>query len=408
MKTNASNQFLSISRGTVLDVVLLILLGIAIFFPTSVNGDFGRLSLERFGYLIFVLFALGCRYFKISRASLVMFLAIMTLYLLFTLYSKYSEYAFGYILSLFPILILALLRVKKAPSVVWVSRLYYISVLLVFVLAYLGFIVPALAEFRVGFYSGGYEGLAERFQSEFIPVSIFVSHSYAGFFYFLILFTSCYLVSCGFSKLLNCSIIVVCLISMLSLMSGSSYFFLLYSLFFLSSILFFSGNKNYFFVFLKIFILVIFVPLSIYLGLEFVPGWIDRVVGDSGNGLLSRYGEGVLKDNLEYISSNPLVGIGFSYSGDFYYTDSDYILAFLKLGIVGGGIYFAYLFLFLYASIKQNINMFYFSFFVVAVLAFMISMPVSNFYRTTPFVLLLVLLFSATADSRNASRSRKE
>jgi hypothetical protein len=407
LRTNASNHSLSISRGTALDVVLLILLGIAIFFPTSVNGDFERLSLERFAYLILVLSALGYRYFKISRVSLVMFLAIITLYLFFTLSSKYSEYAFGYILSLMPILILALLRVKRVPSVIWVLRLYYISVLLVFVLAYLGFIVPALAEFRVGFYSGGYEGLAERFQSKFIPVSIFVSHSYAGFFYFLILFTSCYLVSCGFSKLLNCSIVVVCLISMLSLMSGSSYFFFLYSLLFLGLMLFFSVNKSYFFVFLKILILVISVPLSIYLGIKFVPGLIDRIVGDSGNGLLSRYGEGVLKENLEYISSNPLVGIGFSYSDEFYYTDSDYILAFLKLGIAGGVIYFSYLFLFFYSSIKKNIGLFYFSFLVVAVSAFMISMPVSNFYRTTPFLLLLVLLYSATATSRNVSCSKK-
>jgi hypothetical protein len=385
----------------------MILLGMAIFFPSSVDGDFGALKLERFAYLIVTLVAFGYRYFKVSRFSLILFLMIAALYVFFTLFSKYYEHAFGYILNIFPIMVLALLRVKEVPSVVWVIRLYYISVVFIFVLAYLGFVVPAVSEFMIDFYSGGYEGLSERFQSQFIPVSIFVSHSYAGFFYFLILFSSCYLISCGYSKLLNFLIVVVCLISMLRLISGTSYFFFLYSLFFLGAIVLCLNNKKYFFVFLKVLFLLISVPLVIYLGVRFVPDLVGRIIGDSSNGLLSRYGGGVLKENLAYIASNPLFGIGFSYSDKFYYTDSDYVVTFLRLGIVGGFIYFAYIFLFIYASIRGSIGLFYFSVFVVAILVFMISMPVSSFYRTTPLLLLLVLLYNSTSNSRDVYFSEK-
>lgn len=409
LRANSENRAIRYSRESISDSLFFLLLVVAIFFPSSVDGDFGSLgfALVRFVFIIVVLFSFGFRYFKITWLSILTFSFITCLYLFYSIVSEYSEYAFGYVLSLAPILILALLRVKRNPSEKWVLRSYYTTVFLIFVIGYLGFIVPELADFRVNFYSGGYDGLAERFQVNFIPVSIFVSHSYAGFFYFLILLASSHLISRGFSKIVNGVFIATSLISMLLLMSGAAYFFFLYSLCFLLFLVFFSRNRNYFSIYAKVLFFVVSVPISLYFGLEIVSDFIDRIIGDSGNGLLSRYGDGVLKANIEYIYNNPLMGIGFSYSEDFYYTDSDYILTALKLGVVGGCIYFIYLFMFLYDSLRRNAGLTCFVFIVVGIAAFMVSMPVSNFYRTTPFFLLLVLLFDVTATSKNFSYCNK-
>lgn len=112
---------------------------------------------------------------------------------------------------------------------------------------------------------------------------------------------------------------------------------------------------------------------------------------------------GVLRVNVDYISDNPFSGIGFSYSSIFYYTDSDYVVSFLRFGFFGFFIYYMYLLSFLKRFVGNFVGRLYFTFFAGAFLFFMISMPVFSFYRTAPLLVLLALLFSSLALSRSRS-----
>ncbi|WP_125841541.1 hypothetical protein [Stutzerimonas stutzeri] len=398
MSHNAVVTSLTSANRSYWDGLVSILIFFVIFFPSSIAADFYRLDVAVFGFFIFnfLCLILYFRYFQLSFTAIIIFLCLVVILLFNTVISGYSEYAFGYSLSLFPMLILGLFRINRAPSFNLVLGLYYSVVVFIFFFAYLGFFFSGIRDVIIAFYSGGYLGLSERFLETFSPVSIFISHSYAGFFYFLILFSSKYLAYTGVLRNFNFVIIIICLISMLLLKSGSSYFFFLYSLIFLSatSILSIKNSKVMLFVF--IFLLMILTGL-VYFSIDYFLLLIERIVGDGGNGLLSRYGDGVLRVNIDYILNNPFLGIGFSYSSDFYYTDSDYVVSFLRFGFFGFSIYYIYLFLLLRRFIGVFVGRIYFAFFVGAFLCFMISMPVFSFYRTAPLLVLLVLLFSSLA-----------
>ncbi len=61
----------------------------------------------------------------------------------------------------------------------------------------------------------------------------------------------------------------------------------------------------------------------------------DYFLGDQGNGFQSRYIGGSLKQNFEFISDNPLLGVGFTYSNSLSFTDSFFIIVLTKIGILG-------------------------------------------------------------------------
>lgn len=396
--------YLSCTKRSYWDGLVFILILSVVFFPSSISSDFHRLDVGILGFLVFILLCcvLYFRYFKLSFIAIILFLCLGVILFINTITSGYSEYAFGYSLSLFPMLIMGLFRINRVPSLRFILSLYYSIVAFIFIFAYLGFFFSGIRDFIIAFYSGGYIGLSERFQEMFRPVSIFVSHSYAGFFYFLILFTSRYLVFSGESKIFNFVIIIFCLISMLLLQSGSSYFFFLYSFVFLCVTSIVSIRSIMMALLVFMFLLLVMSGL-IYFSIDYFLLLAERIVGDGGNGLLSRYGDGVLKVNVDYILDNPFSGIGFSYSSIFYYTDSDYVVSFLRFGFFGFFIYYMYLLSFLKRFVGNFVGRLYFTFFAGAFLFFMISMPVFSFYRTAPLLVLLALLFSSLALSRSRS-----
>jgi len=57
---------------------------------------------------------------------------------------------------------------------------------------------------------------------------------------------------------------------------------------------------------------------------------------------------------------------------------------------------------------KGLVGKFNFLIFFVAVCVFMISMPVSAFYQTTPVFIILVLLFQAISNTASLARPAKQ
>ena len=383
------------------DFLFCILLIATTLFPSSVNGDqSAQLAIMHFLLSVMLIMIFMLSFCRVSKFSLLCTIVILSLYLSFTLSSEYTDYAFGHALAVLPILFLTLLRVRASLSIKSLLRVYYLITLVVFILAYAHFYSPFLSDVIVEFYAGGYDGLALSFRERLIPVSIFVSHSYAAFFYFSILFVSWFLFLNGFNKSLNFIIVVVSLFSMFFLFSGSGYFFTLYSISFIFITLVLKKSKSYILLLIKAFSLVSVLFFIIFYGVQIIPDLAERIIGDSGNGLLSRYADGVLKENIEYIANSPIVGLGFSYSDKYYYTDSDYVVMALRFGLLGSALFFISVFLF----INSNLNMqIVFKFFMIlSVFIFMISMPLSLYHRSVPFFVLFILLFRSLHKSINA------
>ena len=399
LKYSGSLNCLDFSKDKTQNSLVYFLILFTVFFPSSIDSDFYRVDISIFGFILFgiLFFLLYFKYYRVSLVAVATLLLLISVLLFKTIISDYSEYAFGYALSLLPMLMLGSLRVRRVPSLRKPLIAYYSAVILVFILAYAGFVFQPISYFIVSNYSGGYVGLSNNYQNSFRPVSIFISHSYAGFFYFLLIFSSRYLIFYGANRILNCLIICICLFSLLQLNSGSSYFFFLYSLIFLGASFVFCGSTDKLTRFLIFVVLLFFSLFSIYYLSDSFSIYIERIIGDDRNGLLSRYTDGVLKDNIQYILENPLVGIGFSYSTHFYYTDSDYIVSLLRFGLVGAVIYYFYMLWFLFRNFGAALNSFFIVFFISSFLFFMVSMPVFSFLRTAPVLILLALLFNAVA-----------
>ena len=137
---NAGVATLKKAKLSILDSILLVLLGCAIFFPSSLGGDFNKLAVERFIFLMSVLILLGFRFFRLSGVAFLLFSSISSFYLALTLIYDGSDYAFGHGLSLLPVMTLLLLRPYRSVSLSLVLSLYYVTAILVFIVGYAGFI----------------------------------------------------------------------------------------------------------------------------------------------------------------------------------------------------------------------------------------------------------------------------
>lgn len=381
------------SNNFVFNILLfcLILLCIA---PTSINGDFSKVSIfYEIANICFVLL-FGFLYGSLNKYSVLMVTVLLFLYISFTVFTPFFEYSFGHSFSVLPILTLICFRFKKIPLTNCILWSYYLVVVFIFIIGYIPAFSPSLISLYESYYSYGYEGLISDFIFGEKPISIFGSHSYAGFFYFLIFILSWHLLVNRKNIIINTLILIMCFLSLVLIESGSSKFFLITIVtFFIVDQALLRKGANYFLILrFMVLVLVVVFYFSIFGG-EVIITTIDKIVGDKGNGLLSRYSEGVLSKTIEYVSNNPLVGIGLGYSSELYYTDSDYIITALRLGIFGAILYFFAIIFFLVESIRLRAR-FKLSFLLIfGLLFFMSAMTVSTYVRIVPFLILTILVF---------------
>lgn len=164
------------------------------------------------------------------------------------------------------------------------------------------------------------------------------------------------------------------------------------------------GNSYFFVLRFMVLIFVIVFSYSLFGG-EVVSTMIDRIIGDDGNGLSSRYSQGVLSETIEYVANNPLVGIGLGYNSDLYYTDSDYIITALRLGILGAILYFIAIFVFLIESLRARAKFGLLILLIFGMLSFMFAMTISTYVRTVPFLILTILVFDTGSRITSTSQS---
>ena len=364
--------------------------------PTSINGDFFNISIIYNIANFFLVMFFGFSYGVLSKQAFISVLFIIFLYIAFTIFSTLIEYNFGHVFSLLPILTLICFRFKKLPWSNLIFYTYYSVVVFVFIVGYLPYFFPNMIEVYQAYYSYGYEELLFYMIAAGKPVSIFATHTHASFFYFMFFTLSWHLLINKKNKLFNFLILIICLLSLILTNSGSSKFFLIMIMLFLG-IYQISSKKTFSHFHAMKFVFLVFSMgiISFIFGGGVIGDMIEGILGDSGNGAASRYTGGVLEKTIEYVLNNPIFGIGLAYNKDLYYTDSDYIVTALRLGIPGAFIYFVSIFIFLIDSIRNRSNILLSSLFLLGFLFFMLAMPISTYVRAVPFLILTILIFNA-------------
>lgn len=214
----------SYSNGFVFKILVFCLLVLCIA-PTSIGGDFSKVpTFYGLANICFVL-VFGFLYGVLNKHSVLMVSVLIFLYISFTAFTPLFEYSFGHSISVLPILTLICFRFKNLPVASEILWVYYLVVFLVFIIGYLATFFPSLTSVYEAYYAYGYENLISALILRGKPISIFGSHSYAGFFYFLFSILSWHLLSNKRNIFLNTFILLISFYSLILIDSGSSKFF---------------------------------------------------------------------------------------------------------------------------------------------------------------------------------------
>ncbi|MBU0906396.1 MAG: hypothetical protein KKF57_14470 [Firmicutes bacterium] len=308
-------------------LVFAILLIAGLGFPTSVEGNISiELSILHSFLLIFLLFILLINN-GIIIANLFIVLLINLLLLTFTLLqvplNNLERISLGAYLPYLIFSILLLINLKKIHLKSH-TKIMFLIVNIVNILLGLTIIndVQYIEKFLLNNYSLGYDELLTNMLIQNKPVTFFGAHSIASFMNFILF----YLNFTSFKREKNKISLLLALGNLtiiFFLNSVAAYIFFAMGVIIL--LIFFLGKYR-----LSNYILVFFLlGISIFLYGE-VKENLAKVFASENNGFLGRYSSaGILQNNLDYISSN-LLPIGLWISDNLYFTDSGYILNYLK------------------------------------------------------------------------------
>lgn len=366
---------------------------LSIFYPTSKNG----IIIEKYSiYLYFILIGLliillvfnginknNLKYVILLNLSLLVFTLLNT----FNLNSILEYISYGSYIPYLAFSCLICLNINEVklfnPSIILiVLQIIYISCGILVVLN-----VEFIKNLLINNYSMGYSTLVSNMMFFNKPVFVYGSHSIASFFY------ACfsYINIIYFRKSKNMTFIVLTLLNIiLSLLtkSNTGYFFSILFVIYAISVLY-KKFKMILFVMLPGFVF-----LSVYYCYKFIDLFFSSLLSKN-NGILSRYGSNsVLSNNLEYIMSH-IVPIGIYVSQYLYFTDSGYIVNWLKGSIfLIIGIYVG-----LYQLLKYNIKSknIYLPFYCIVML-FEFAYPVTLYLR---FLVILPVMITLLNNSNS-------
>ena len=378
-------------------LLFFLLLFVSFLAPSSFGGAFAG-----FGFFHFIINSILCFFYlfsfsKLNTNKVSMLVLVFVLFVFFTLISSFTEYAWGRLYSLIPMFLFFGLDFNQESFLKKYKGLYFLffysSVLFLLLVAYFSISDGFLNLFLVDFYSNSYEGLVDRMLLLDKMVGIFSTHSLAAFFYSLIILA---LLSAAIKsnnlwfKLLNFAIALLFALALLSLRSNTSLAMLIVG----SGVVIYSGLKDKFkngviiLTLFGIFSLIVLIYMYIY-NYQSLVKYVLALFGDEKNGLSARYLGGVLSANMEQISSNPLLGVGLSYSPDFYYTDSSYVLYLLQVGVIGC-VVVHYLAGKVFSSLTQGV---FPRFYLLAFLVTSLGYPVIEYFRFIPFLIIILCFF---------------
>lgn len=331
------------------NLLVFLLLGIGMFFPTSSAGVINE-GLESLQYIILlmilgVLFLINKKSKKgLLHASLIIFILILSTGV--TIFSgRYTNIFFTGIM--FQYILLSLMFVidfskiklhDNFEKVFFSFNLATVSIGLLVVLNY----APA-KDFLLNNYSSFYQQLLTLMFLSDKPVFVFGTHSLAGLFYYLLFFMN-FKVYLNKKNMISLLFSVVFLALMFFLRSTTAYILLGIAL---AQLLYYLSKKSLPLLFLTV--LILFFVLNN--NFETISYNISRVANANITGFAGRYSSsGALNVTIDYIF-NHLTPIGIVNVPGLYYTDSGWIMNILR----GSLLFFVIVYLGFYSFLRRNL-----------------------------------------------------
>lgn len=338
-------------RNKINQITIFLLLIFGFFFPSSVNGVISlNLELAHSGILILLLSILLFNN-KIPKITFWLSFSILFILFFFTMIQLFltnpalEKISVG---SFLPIIAMVILFSTSYIEVKSTSMFDFMFVFINITLIAAGLLTvydnQGISTFIYNNYSMGYEELSTNMLTFNKPVNMFGSHSIASIFYYLFFYIN--LKKFEYTKhKLNIILAVLNLVLIINLKSVSAFGLLfiaiLQILFFL-----FQRHRNLFLVTAPFIMFFVFYIYSL------VENDLVYSLGLEDNGFLGRYSSNsVLSVNFDYIKSHVLP-IGLWISDNLYFTDSGFVVNYLK-----GSIFLVLaIYLCLFYFVKHNIE----------------------------------------------------
>jgi hypothetical protein len=362
--------------------IILGLIAIGIFLPSSINGNTLSILYPILNAIIaIIIIALSIKQFNLVRSLLVLF--IMILLIINTIFTNFLQYQFGTLLVIIPLMFYFSIDTQQINIEPFKKYLNLISILLLILGLGVIFNIEIINDFLRNHYITTFTDLYKYMLSANRPVGPFGSHSIASFIYFLF-FILYYVMWLKSKSFLYLTIAIAFALLILALKSFSALFFIIFIIATVINSKFLLKKINIqFFIINSLILIITFLLLNSFIDI------LTLLSGTDTNGLLSRYGSnGILNNNINYLENNLLMGDGIGYLKNLVYTDSGYIHNLLIYGI-SGTIVFYFLF---YLKIMEK-NLIYIFIIIIAFLFFEIGYDIF-FYTRTIYLLLLISYFT--------------
>lgn len=386
----------NVNKGTIPydsnGIVLIIIVGLFFmgnFFVAPLNKIALIIEMILIGYLV--------RKNEINKKNLPLVLVLLGLVFFYTYISPYREYVLGTLIIYLNMSLMVLLVFKNVKF----SSLHYKFINFgMLVILIIGILITLKNKQVISWLSENYFIFANKqyqIVEEFKPIIFYDLHSYAGFFLCIFAFLNLEFFKNKKAKLnLFCFVGYMYLLFKLRSTTGVYLIALLASYIGLD-ILIILYNKNK--LTLKNITMTVLVAAICVgsVGVYFKDD-INKILSSKGNGFAGRYSEeGVLAKNIDFITENPLTGVGVAYTKELYWGDSGMIENLTRLSVLGAMVYYLALFIF----IRSNINkkQYVYSLFTLIILL-ELGMSIIFYFRTQ-FLIPVIIVYLNGLDNKD-------
>lgn len=337
---------------------------------------------------------------KIDPINLFIALGVGISLTLFTFLSDYPTYRYGNGLMFIDLFLLSLINNNKNPDDlnIYLKTLVIVNTYLFVLSIFIIFSIPIGIDLISSSYQAFYIELIPNMLAQSKPVTVFGTHSLAGFYDFLF-----FIVNIAVYKYTRQTKFMIFAIGYMLflfwLQSSTSLVNFLIAFLIIQAELY--KTKKYLFYVLFATELIVAV-LAYQIAGDLISQTLGQLFSDR-NGLGGRYSEGGnLVNNLHYVMAHPFKGIGFGYTTEFFYADSGYLEYALRDGILGSlGIFIAFS-----RYILRNVKTGYRYLLLFAYLSFEVGFSNLLYFRTFPITLFSIALFNQMQRIQTARKTQ--
>jgi len=391
-----------LEKKKILTYVICYLTIVGVCWPTSLGGNINKYSLF-LGYFICIggMFLL-CGVTRKITYNVLTLLAVLILLLFFTLISPLPEINLGAIFPYFFAFLVLSMSLDGLDAKIIIDSFIFISIFILLLAFGVMFEVDFIILLIKLNYQQYYPDLFEQTVVWHLkPIAVFSAHSVAGFSYFTfaILYFNLFINEKNKLRKGFYAAFMFLFLSLMPFLKSSAAFFLFFILLLLFIVYNFRKNPRASYLLLVISLF----SCSIYYQnqSEIIDGNVKKTfeslsyLTSKQNGFLGRYSKNTrLEGTFNYISKNPMTGVGVSSSSGIKFGDSFLAEYVVRISFIGYVIVLMGLFCFLYKSIvDKRLVIPVFCFFLVADLGYPLLVTFKFLVLIPLFILILNYAF---------------